>query len=183
MMGKLVGIGLVGLTQYAIWILCFVLVLAFGTSFFDSQGIPLPQIPPSLIIYFVLFFILGYFLFASLYAMVGAIVSNEEDAQQVQMPVTLLVIIPMLLFGLVVTNPNSTISTILSMVPFFAPTLMMMRIAMINPPIYQIVITMLGMILTIIGLIWLVGRIYRIGILMYGKRPSISELGRWLRYR
>ncbi|MEW6130962.1 MAG: ABC transporter permease [Acidobacteriota bacterium] len=182
MMGKLIGIGLVGLTQYAIWILCLALVLVFGASVFVNQGIPLPQIPISLIIYFVLFFILGYFLYASLYALVGAIVSNEEDAQQVQMPVTLLVVVPVILFPLVMTNPDSTLSTILSMIPFFAPTLMMMRVAMINPPIYQVALAMVGMLITILASVWMVGRIYRIGILMYGKRPSLIELGRWIRY-
>jgi ABC-2 type transport system permease protein len=182
MMGKLIGIGLVGLTQYLIWILCTVGLSVFGVSMFASQGISLPHIPISWLIYFVIFFILGFFLFATLYAMVGAMVSSEEDAQQAQMPVTLIIILPMLMFGMVMTNPDSTLSTVLSMIPFFAPTLMMMRIAMVNPPLYQVIGAIVLMLITIILVVWLVAKIYRVGILMYGKRPSIAELGKWIRY-
>jgi ABC-2 type transport system permease protein len=182
MMGKLIGIGLVGLTQYLIWILCAVLMASFGVSMFASQGVVMPSIPAIWLVYFVIFFILGYFLFATLYAMVGAMVSTEEDAQQAQMPVTMLVVVPMLLFGMVMANPDSTVSTVLSMVPFFAPTLMMMRVAMVNPPLYQVIGSMVGMVLTILATVWLVAKIYRVGILMYGKRPSIAELGKWIRY-
>lgn len=182
MMGKLIGIGLVGLTQYLIWILSAVLMASLGASMFANQGVVMPAIPISWMVYFVIFFVLGYFLFATLYAMVGAMVSTEEDAQQAQMPVTMLVVVPMLLFGMVMANPDSPISTGLSMVPFFAPTLMMMRIAMVNPPLYQVVGSMVGMVLTIIVAVWIVGKIYRVGILMYGKRPSIAELGKWIRY-
>jgi ABC-2 type transport system permease protein len=182
MMGKLIGIGLVGLTQYLVWILSAVLLATFGVSMFASQGVKMPDIPVSWLVYFVIFFILGYFLFATLYAMVGAMVSSEEDAQQAQMPVTLLIIVPMLLFGLVMANPDSTVSTVLSMVPFFAPTLMIMRVAMVNPPIYQVIGSMIGMVLAIFVAVWFVAKIYRVGILMYGKRPSIAELGKWIRY-
>jgi ABC-2 type transport system permease protein len=182
MMGKLIGIGLVGLTQYLIWILCTVLMTFFGVSMFASQGVAVPHIPVSWLIYFVVFFILGFFLYATLYAMVGAMVSTEEDAQQVQLPVTLLIIVPMLLFTMVMANPDSTLSIVLSMIPFFAPTLMIMRIAMVSPPLYQVIGSMIGMVLTIIAAIWFVAKIYRVGILMYGKRPSIAELGKWIRY-
>jgi ABC-2 type transport system permease protein len=182
MMGKLIGIGLVGLTQYGIWIACIALLLGLGAPLFTSQGITLPEIPITFYVYFILYFILGYFLYATLYAMVGSMVSSEEDAQQVQMPVTLLVVLPMMLFPLIMTNPNSGLSTALSMVPFFAPTLMMMRIAMGNPPLYQILLSLAGMTVSIFVLVWIVARIYRVGILMYGKRPSIAELGRWIRY-
>ncbi|HWC75997.1 MAG TPA: ABC transporter permease, partial [Blastocatellia bacterium] len=124
----------------------------------------------------------GYFLFATLYAMVGAMVSTEEEAQQVQMPVTIIIILPMLLFGMVMNNPSSGVSVALSMIPFFAPTLMMMRIGLVNPPLWQILLSMAGMVVAILAAVWLAARIYRVGILMYGKRPSLAELGRWLRY-
>lgn len=109
-------------------------------------------------------------------------VSSEEDAQQVQFPVTMLIIIPMVVFTLVMNNPNSPTSITLSMIPFFAPTLMMLRIAVDPPPWWQIALSMILMVVTIFGAIWLAARIYRVGILMYGKRPSLAELGRWLRY-
>ncbi len=182
MMGKLLGIGLVGLTQYSIWVLCLIAFAKFGLSMFASQGVTMPEIPISWLIYFIIYFVLGYFLFATLYAMVGAMVSTEEDAQQAQTPVTLIIILPMLLFGMVMANPDSTVSTVLSMIPFFSSTLMIMRIAMVNPPLWQVIGSMVGMILTIIAAVWVVSRIYRVGILMYGKRPSIAELGKWIRY-
>jgi ABC-2 type transport system permease protein len=182
MFGKLIGIGLVGLTQIGIWALSTAVISRVGVRMFASQGSQIPNIPARLLVYFVLFFILGFFLFATLYAMVGAIVASEEDAQQVQFPVTMLVVMPMMIFGLVMSNPSSTTSIVLSMVPFFAPTLMMLRIAVINPPVWQILLSMVIMVVTILGFMWVAAKIYRVGILMYGKRPSIAELGRWLRY-
>jgi ABC-2 type transport system permease protein len=182
MLGKLIGIGLVGLTQVGMWALSAALLSVFGASMFSSRGVSLPKIPPILFVYFVAFFVLGYFLYATLYAMVGAMVSSEEDAQQAQMPVTLVIVVPMMLFGMVMANPNSATSIALSLVPFFAPTLMMMRIAVINPPVWQILLSMSIMVVTILACTWLAARIYRVGILMYGKRPSLAELGRWLRY-
>ncbi|HVG20086.1 MAG TPA: ABC transporter permease [Blastocatellia bacterium] len=182
MMGKLIGIGLVGLTQVGVWALSGALLSMFGASMLSSRGVSLPKIPLILFVYFVTFFVLGYFLYATLYAMVGAMVSSEEDAQQAQMPVTLLIVVPMMLFGMVMANPNGGTSIALSLIPFFAPTLMMMRIAVINPPVWQILLSMSIMVATILACTWLAAKIYRVGILMYGKRPSLAELGRWLRY-
>lgn len=182
MLGKLIGIGLVGLTQVGMWALSGALLSMFGASMFSARGVSFPKVPPILFVYFVTFFVLGYFLYATLYAMVGAMVSSEEDAQQAQMPVTLVIVVPMMLFGMVMANPNSATSIVLSLIPFFAPTLMMMRIAVINPPLWQILLSIAIMVLTILACTWLAARIYRVGILMYGKRPSLAELGRWLRY-
>jgi ABC-2 type transport system permease protein len=180
MLGKLIGIGLVGLTQYMIWVASVLMLL--GISFFAGRKLDLPTLPISLLAYFIIYFLLGYFLFATLYAMVGSMVSSEEDAQQLQMPLTMLNVVPVTIFWLVVRDPNSAIATMLSMVPFFAPTLMMARIAIGPPPFWQILLSMLLMLASILGATWVAGRIYRVGILMYGKRPSIAELGRWLRY-
>jgi ABC-2 type transport system permease protein len=182
MMGKLVGIGLVGLTQYTIWVGSAAALTAAGASMVATQGFKMPTIPVSLLIYFVAFFVLGYFLYATLYAMVGAICATEEEAQQAQMPVTMVIIVPMLLFPMVMNNPSSGVSIVLSLVPFFAPTLMMMRIGLVGPPLWQILLSMGGMVVAILIAVWVAARIYRVGILMYGKRPSMSELGRWLRY-
>ncbi len=182
MLGKVIGIGLVGLTQIGIWALTAFVVSAFGASFFAARGVEVPNIPPSLLIYFVVYFVLGYFLFATLYAVVGSIVSSEEEAQQAQMPVTMLIIVPMIIFGMILSNPNSGTSIVLSMIPFFAPTLMMLRIAIVNPPLWEVLLSMAIMVVTILVLVWIAARIYRVGILMYGKRPSLAELGRWLRY-
>jgi ABC-2 type transport system permease protein len=182
MLGKVVGIGLVGLTQIGVWVLSAVLLTTVGVSVFASRGLTMPNVPPILLVYFVVYFVLGYFLFATLYALVGSTVSSEEEAQQAQMPVTLLLVVPMVIFNMILANPTSTASTVVSMIPFFAPTLMMMRIAVINPPLWQVLLSMAILVATILGCVWIAARIYRIGILMYGKRPNLAELGRWLRY-
>jgi ABC-2 type transport system permease protein len=182
MLGKVIGIGLVGLTQIGLWALSAFLLTTVGVSSFSSRGVPIPSLPISLLVYFVVFFVLGYFLFATLYALVGSTVSSEDEAQQAQMPVTILLVVPMLIFNMIIANPTSSASVAVSMVPFFAPTLMMMRIAVVNPPLWQILGSIAIMLATILGCVWIAARIYRVGILMYGKRPSIAELGRWLRY-
>lgn len=182
MMGKLIGIGLVGLTQIGIWVTSLALFSTIGVSVFASRGVTMPHIPLSMLVYFVVFFVLGYFLFATLYAIIGATVGSEEEAQQAQFPVTILIVIPMMIFTTVMANPNGSLAVTLSMIPFFAPTLMMLRIAVINPPFWQVLLSMAIMVVTILGAVWLAAKIYRVGILMYGKRPSIAELGRWLRY-
>jgi ABC-2 type transport system permease protein len=182
MLGKVIGIGMVGLTQIGAWALSAFILTTVGVSTFSRRGLTMPSIPVSLLVYFVLFFLLGYFLYATLYALVGSTVSSEEDAQQAQMPVTMLLVVPMVIFNMILANPTSGSSIALSMVPFFAPTLMMIRIAVVNPPVWQVVLSMLIMVATILACVWVAARIYRVGILMYGKRPSIAELGRWLRY-
>src|SRR5215469_7733873 len=181
MLGKLLGIGLVGLTQVGIWTLFALLITRGGAALFGVPAGSIPYIPISLLAYFVIYFVLGYFLYSTLYAMVGAMVSSEEDAQQAQWPVTLLVILPMMIFPAVMANPNGLSSVLLAWVPFFIPTLMLLRIALINPPLWQILVSILIMLAAIAGCIWFAARIYRVGILMYGKRPTLSEVGRWIR--
>ncbi|HWP44542.1 MAG TPA: ABC transporter permease [Blastocatellia bacterium] len=182
MMGKLFGIGLVGLTQVSIWALSFFLISSVAAGLLGAGASTVPNIPTSLLVYFVLFFVLGFFLFATLYVVVGAIVSTDEEAQQAQLPVMLLMVAPMLMFTMIMGNPAGSAAVAISMVPFFAPTLMMMRIAMVNPPFWQIFASMVLMVAAILIAVWFAAKIYRVGILMYGKRPSIAELGRWLRY-
>ncbi len=183
MLGKLVGIGLVGLTQYFTWaIFAILLSTVAALPAFAMGAVKLPNIPASLIVYFVVYFVLGYFLYATLYAAVGALVTSEEDAQQIQMPVTILIIIPMIFSSAILRNPNSTFSIILSLIPFFAPVLMFMRICLSQPPFWQIGLSMLLMIVSILGAVWLAAKIYRVGILMYGKRPTLPEIMKWLKY-
>ncbi|HET9528791.1 MAG TPA: ABC transporter permease [Blastocatellia bacterium] len=182
MLGKLVGIGLVGLTQYLIWVLSTLLLSVLGASVFAAGSFNFPNIPVSLLAYFVIYFVLGYFLFATIYVVVGAMVTSEEEAQNVQFPIIMLLAAPMILFGIVLNNPSSPTAVALSLVPFFTPTLMLIRIVVATPPLWQILLSMLIMVVTILAAVWVAARIYRVGILMYGKRPNIAELGRWLRY-
>jgi ABC-2 type transport system permease protein len=183
MLGKLIGIGMVGLTQFGVWAITGTLLSVLGQMPFLGNGkIPLPTLSPMLMFFFVLYFILGYFLYATLYAMVGAIVSNEEDGQQMQIPVTMTIVIPIMISALVMQDPNSLTSTLLSFIPFFSPILMFMRISFQTPPAWQIVLSIVLMLVTIAGLLWLAAKIYRVGVLMYGKRPTLPEVARWLKY-
>ncbi|MFY9223551.1 MAG: ABC transporter permease [Blastocatellia bacterium] len=182
MFGKIIGIGLVGLLQFTVWSLfAAVLPMALATMSVASPA-NLPEIPKALLIYFVIYFVLGYFLYATLFALAGSIVSNDQDAQSVQMPITMLLIIATIFSSLIIRDPNGTASVILSLVPFFGPILMFLRIAVQTPPIWQIVLSLGLMVVTIIVCSWLAAKIYRVGILMYGKRPTVPELIKWLRY-
>ncbi len=183
MMGKLLGIGLVGLTQYAVWAASAFLLSGFAAANMSTMGsFQVPRVSAMVMIFFVVYFLLGYFLFATLYAMIGAIVSSDEDAQQMQMPITMLLVMPMIFSSVVLRNPNSTLSMALSLFPFFTPVIMFMRICLSQPPAWQIGLSLILMIGTILGAVWLAGKIYRVGILMYGKRPTLPELARWLKY-
>ena len=183
MLGKLVGIGLVGLTQYFTWaIFIFVISTVAALPAFAMGAFKMPNIPASLIVYFVVYFVLGYFLYATLYAAVGAMVTSEEDAQQIQIPVTMFIVIPMIFSSAILRNPNSTFSIILSLIPFFAPVLMFMGFAFRSLRSGRSVSRSCSMIVTILGAVWLAAKIYRVGILMYGKRPNLPEIMKWLKY-
>lgn len=183
LLGKILGIGLVGLTQYFIWA-SFALILsalaAAQAMMFSS--VKLPHISFSLMFFFIAYFICGYFLYATLYAIVGAVVSSEEDGQQMQMPVTMTLVLQMVFSSVVLFNPNSTLAIVLSLIPFFTPVLMFLRITVEQPPWWQITLSFVLLIATMLGCVWLAAKIYRVGVLMYGKRPNLPELMRWLKY-
>lgn len=186
LMGKILGVAAVGLTQYAIWAAGAGLLTAYGVGMASALGpgasLPPFHLPWTLLIFMVVFFVFGYLLYASLYAAIGAMVSNDHEAQQAQLPVTLLIVGAFLLFNVVLRDPNSPLSVGLSLVPFFAPILMMLRIAIQVPAGWQIGLSIGISALTTIALIYLAARIYRVGVLMYGKRPSLRELVKWLKY-
>jgi ABC-2 type transport system permease protein len=184
--GKILGVAGVGFTQYLIWTLTAVLISTYGAAVAAAfrPGASLPQfhIPLSLLIYALVFFLAGYFLYASLYAAVGAMVSSDEEAQQVQLPVTLLVVAAFLLYPAVMRDPASRLSVVVSLVPFLSPILMTFRIALQTPPFWQIALSLALSIAATVGVVYVAAKIYRVGILMYGKRPSLVELLRWLKY-
>jgi len=187
MAGKIVGIAAVGFTQYAIWALFGLAAARYSkrilTGFVPAaESFPMPSIPSYILVYFVLFFIMGYFLYATMYAAIGSMVNSEKEAQQLIMPVVMFLVIPILLMMFVIRSPDSTFSVVLSMIPFFAPILMLLRICVLLPPFPQIVTSLLLLLLSIVFMIWLVAKIYRVGILMYGKRPSFGEILKWVRY-
>jgi len=188
MAGKIVGIAAVGFTQYAIWAIFGLAATRYSKglitrAFPAAAGFEMPSIPSYIFIYFVLFFIGGYFLYATMYAAIGSMVNSEKEAQNLVMPVTMFLIIPILLMMFIIRNPNSTLSVILSVIPFFSPILMLLRICVLLPPFIQIAASMLLLGLTTLFMIWITAKIYRVGILMYGKRPHFAEIVKWIRYR
>ena len=184
--GKMLGVGAVGFTQLTVWMGSGALLGAYGAIAAAAirPGLTLPRIslPWPVMLFIAIFFITGYFLYASLYAAIGAMVSSTEEAQQVATPINVLLGFSPVMLGLVLRDPNSPTAVALSMIPFFSPVHMVLRITIQMPPLWQILLSLLIITLTTSGIVYVSARIYRVGILMYGKRPSLRELGRWLRY-
>jgi ABC-2 type transport system permease protein len=184
--GKILGVAGVGFTQFLIWTITGVLISTYGGAMAAAvrPGVSMPQfhIPISLLIYAVLFFLAGYFLYAALYAAVGAMVSSDEESQQVQMPITMLIVLAFVLYPIVMHDPSSRAAFIVSELPFLSPILMVFRIGMQTPPFWQIALALALSVAATVGVVYLAAKIYRVGILMYGKRPSLVELLRWLKY-
>lgn len=183
MMGKLIGVSLVALTQLSIWGLAFLLFGLFGVGMLAAQGVPisLPQIPAMVFVCFVLYFLLGYFIYASLYAVVGSMVTTTQEGGQLALPVVLMLVAGFYLSFSIMRNPNSSLAFWASMFPFFAPITMLARIVTETPPLWQIALSLAIGVTTAVALIWLASRIYRVGMLMTGKKASIPEVWRWLR--
>lgn len=184
--GKILGVAAVALTQFIIWMATLALLFSYGAlmSAMSPGGSQLSSvhIPVSLLIYALIFFIGGYFLYSSFYAAIGAACSNEQDAQQVQWMATLPLVFSVVIFPVVLSDPSSTASVVLSEIPFFSPILMTLRISAQTPPFWQIALSIVLLFLAVAGVVWVSARVYRLGVLMYGKRPNLPELLRWLRY-
>ncbi|MGH9467530.1 MAG: ABC transporter permease [Terriglobales bacterium] len=186
MMGKILGVAGTALSQLVVWGVCLALFAVYGIAMAQAGGQNWKQYVPHnaawVYICFVLFFIFGFLLYASIYAAIGAMVSSEQEAQQTNMPLTLILVVCIYLAFLVMASPNSTLSVVLSLIPFFAPMLMLMRVAVSSPPLWQVLLAMALCIATFLACTRLTAKIYRVGILMTGKRPNLAELRRWLKY-
>ena len=132
-------------------------------------------------VFFVLYFLLGYFLYATLYVMVGGMVSSDDDGQQMQIPLMMLILLAPVASSFVWRQPDNILATTISLFPFFSPFAMFLRIAVHEPPLWQIALSILLMIGTILGAVWLAAKLYRVGVLMYGKRPTLTEMAIWMR--
>lgn len=195
MLGKILGLGAATLTQIAIWAaLGGVLYLASGAFAFNiDPAIASIAFNPMVLVFFALFMIFGYLLFSSIFALLGSIVNTEKEAQSFVAPIIMVLILPMIIGMSIIQEPNSTMAVVLSMIPFFTPTLMMMRVVFLAPGMthYSLFSGILGeatlafilLAITTVVMIWVSGRIFRIGILMYGKRPTLPELIKWFRRR
>ena len=183
MMGKLVGVSLVALTQLCIWAAAFAAFALYGVSLLMSRGVPasIPNIPFSHYIYFGLFFLLGYFIYATIYALVGSMVTTAQEGGQLAMPIILILVVSFYLFLPVSRSPDSAFSFWVSMLPFSAPVAMLVRIVTQTPPFWQIALSLVIGFGTVLLIMWFASRVYRVGMLMYGKRASLPEAWRWVR--
>jgi ABC-2 type transport system permease protein len=181
MIGKILGVGAAGLTQAAIWATAGAIVSA-PTMFAMKSIAPSVRIPLPALIAFPVFFLLGYLLFSCTFAALGAAVNSEQEAQQFQTIVILPIILPMILMTFVIREPNAPLSVALSLFPLTAPILMYLRILVRQPPAWQIATSIGLLLLAIWGLVSLAARIYRVGILMYGKRPTLPEIIKWVKF-
>ena len=209
LLGKILGTTLAGITQFMIWV---VLILVLTTAVSSVFGLDMGAASPSqqvidqtveggtqqmvqdimvelnnlpianLIIMFILFFIGGYLLYASLYASVGAAVDSETDTQQFMMPIIMPLVLAVYVgFFTVIDNPHGTVSQVFSYIPFTSPVVMLMRIPF-GVPLWQQLISVVILFITFFGTVWVAAKIYRVGILMYGKKPTYKEIYKWLKY-
>jgi ABC-2 type transport system permease protein len=182
MAGKILGVGAVGLTQVGIWIAAASLIAASPLAIHlggDSVRISLtgPQV-----IFFFIYFMLGYLFYSSIAAALGAMTSSEQELQQLNMFLVLPLLFCFIMLGTLLTAPDSTIARVLALVPPFTPLLMYFRVSLGHPAAWEVVLSIVLTSASICGIIWITSRIYRVGVLMYGKRPSLPEILHWLKY-
>ncbi|HEU5340849.1 ABC transporter permease [Edaphobacter sp.] len=182
MAGKMLGVGAVGLTQVFIWLGTALLLTGVAAVQAMAGGQLHLSLNASEIIFFFVFFILGFLLYASIAAALGAMTNSEQELQQLNMVLVLPLAACFFAMGVVVSNPNSAVSVILSLIPFMTPLIMYLRISIVAVPVWQIGLSIALMLASIYAVLWVASRIYRVGILMYGKKPNLPEILRWLKY-
>lgn len=197
LVGKILGVGALGFTQFMIWVAAGAGILAFGAplalSMLGGDGgqggaggaaasIPeIPSIDPMIWVWFVLFFLLGYFIYSAIFAAVGSAVESETDTQQLMIPLMIPIIIAIILLPKVASDPDSTLAVVSSLIPFLSPVLMIARIPITDVPAWELGLCVALMLGTIAGVLALGAKIYRVGILKYGKRATFSEMMKWIR--
>jgi len=188
MSGKILGVGGVGLAQVAVWFLFGGIALAYRTAILKALGAgadaasALPSLDALQVVTIVAFFILGYLFYSTLYAAIGATVSSEQDSQQAQMPVTMFLVIGMVSMTAITGDPRGSTSAIMTLVPFWSPMLMPLRYILGGASPAEVALSLGILVVSILVIARAAAKIYRVGILMYGKRPGFAELVRWLRY-
>ena len=183
MLGKVIGVGAVGLVQLGVWATSFLWLTSNQQRFGGAAGagFHLPSVPATTLLVFLTYFLLGYFLYAAMFAAVGAMSNNEQEARQLQLPVTLLLVVPYVSFIGILNDPHGSIATWMSLIPFFSPIAAPVRWAASPIPLPQLLASVSILLATVLGVAWIAARIYRVGILMTGKRPSLKEIVRWVR--
>jgi ABC-2 type transport system permease protein len=186
LLGKVVGVGAVGFTQLVLWMVMSYVMYSIRAPILRAMGIAqmpsgLPEVSLGVGVLLLAFFVLGFMFYAGLFAAVGATVNSEQEAQQAQMPVVLLLVCSIMFVQNVLLSPDSTLSRTLSMLPFTAPIVMPLRMTVAPVPPTDTVIALVSVALGAVFTTWLASRIYRVGLLMYGKKPSFREIVRWVR--
>jgi len=186
MLGKILGVGAVALLQVAIWAAMIGFTGSRSGSLTARFGLPpgaldVVHVPLGTVLAVLAFFVLGFFLYAAMYAALGAAVNSEQEAQQFQMVVMMPLIIPMVMVGRIVSDPLGPVATVLGLIPFTAPVTMAMRVSSVPVPPAQVVGSLALLAATVLAVAWVAGKIYRVGILSTGKKPTLRELGQWLR--
>jgi ABC-2 type transport system permease protein len=189
MVGKLIGVGAVGLTQMGCWLTAGTLLASFRGPLLASFGvagadaIALPDVGAGALAVVAFYFLGGYALYSAIYAAVGAVNNSERDAQQAQMPITFLLVGAFMCFPVITGAPRDAPAIALSLVPFFSPVLMPMRCFLTPVPAWQLAASIALLVGSIVATTWVASRVYRVGILMYGKKPTLGELVKWVRER
>jgi len=188
LLGKVIGVGAVSIFQFLIWGVSTRLIISQrrhlpgGGGMGDAGGFfQVPHVSASTAIVFLAYFLGGFLLYSAMFAAVGSMSSNEQEARQAQQPVVMLLVASFISMFAMLNDPGSTLSVSLSMIPFSAPIAMPVRWAAGNLPLYEVAISLGILTVSILGVTWVASRIYRVGILMTGKRPNIKELVRWVR--
>jgi ABC-2 type transport system permease protein len=179
--GKLLGVGAAGLTQFLVWSASLAAISLAATGPLIGS-LKMPDVSPLVIVSFVLFFLLGFLFYAALYAAIGAAVNTVQEAQNFVFPVILPLIVGLVCFPVVLESPDGGFAVTLSLLPFLTPLMMFLRIVVLTPPWWQIGLSLALLGLAIVGAVWFAARVYRVGILMYGKKPTFPELMRWVRH-
>lgn len=188
LLGKVLGVGAVGLLQLGIWSgTGFYLATMFGSRSGGGgedavqAGFQMPNVTADLIGVVLLFFLLGFFLYAALYAAVGSMCSTQQEAQQTATPVTMIIVLGMIFMFSLVNEPSGNLARIMTFIPFFTPLVVPVRYAISPLHSGEVLLGVAVMLLGIVAVVWVGARIYRVGILSYGKKPSLRELWRWIR--
>ena len=182
MAGKIIGVGSVGLTQVGNWLAAASLLVGGSSLLHLGGGLFHISLTATQVIFFFVYFILGYLFYASIAAGLGAMTNSEQELQQLNMFLVLPLLFCFVMLGSLLSTPDSTLARILALVPPFTPLLMYFRVSLGHPAAWEIILSLVLTSASICGIIWVTSRIYRIGVLMYGKRPSLPEILRWLKY-
>ena len=185
--GKVLGVGAVGLTQQILWIATTYVLLKLRAPIMEKLGAPvtsfsLPEISLGAAILFLLFFVLGFIFYSSLYAAVGSAVNSEQEARQAATPLMIMIVFAGVFIQPVLLNPTGTLAQVLSLVPITSPIIMPIRMAVTGVPPLEMAASLAFLAIGCVAALWLASRIYRVGLLMYGKRPTMREMARWVSY-